>query len=118
MALPHEGRQRLDHSAGKAGPAARPLPSRSSGRGRAHLKRLQYCLGEMMVGSLPLPPRMPLDLTQVSSCLSQVYCLQGQGSEGRFEGCEMEGSGQFGGPGSLEGRLSTLRHVTGQRRGR
>jgi hypothetical protein len=36
-----------------------------------------------MVGSLPLPPRMPLDLTHVSSCLSQVYCLQAWGVWGQ-----------------------------------
>ena len=37
-------------------------------------KRRQYWRGEMTVGSLPAPPRKPVDLTQVSSCLSQVYC--------------------------------------------
>ena len=43
----------------------------------AALKRRQYCLGEMTVGSLPAPPpRITEDLTHVSSCLSQVYCRQ------------------------------------------
>ena len=43
----------------------------------AALKRRQYCLGEMTVGSLPAPPpRITEDFTHVSSCLSQVYCRQ------------------------------------------
>lgn len=39
----------------------------------ACLKRRMYCLGEMMVGSFPFPPSMPLLLTHVSIFLSQVY---------------------------------------------
>lgn len=42
----------------------------------AHLKRREYCLGEMTVGSLPAPPRMPLFFTHVSTCLSHVYCRE------------------------------------------
>ena len=53
--------------------------SLSPSRTGAHLNLLQYCFGDIMVGSLPLPPRMPLDLTHVSSCLSHVYCLRGRG---------------------------------------
>ena len=37
-------------------------------------KRLQYCFGEMTVGSLRAPPSITDDFTQVSSCLSHVYC--------------------------------------------
>ena len=41
----------------------------------ATLNRLQYCFGEMTVGSLRAPPSMTDDFTQVSSCLSHVYCM-------------------------------------------
>ena len=37
----------------------------------ASRKRRMYCLGEMMVGSLP-PARRPVLFTHVSSCLSHV----------------------------------------------
>jgi hypothetical protein len=60
---------------GQAQPG-QPLPPPQT-----HLKRLQYCFGDMMVGSLPLPPRMPLLFTHVSSCLSHVYCLQRAGGK-------------------------------------
>ena len=43
----------------------------------ANRKRRMYCLGEIMVGSLP-PARMPVDLTHVSSCLSHVNCAPQQ----------------------------------------
>lgn len=56
---------------GKAGTDRRNAATASS-----HLNRLQYCLGDMIVGSLPAPPSMPVDLTHVSSCLSHVYCLR------------------------------------------
>lgn len=45
-------------------------------------KRRLYCLGEMTVGSLPAPPNSPDFLTQVSTCLSQVYCRQSAGGKG------------------------------------
>ena len=56
-------------------------------------KRRMYCLGEMMVGSLP-PARMPVDLTQVSSCLSHVNCsAQRQTQQGKTSGLGVESSG-------------------------
>ena len=39
----------------------------------ASRKRRMYQTGEMMVGTLPAPPRSPELFTQVSSCLSHVY---------------------------------------------
>jgi len=63
---------------------AQPSPAQQKRKGPrplcilppSHLKRRLYCLGEMTVGSLPAPPRMPLFFTHVSTCLSQVYCRQ------------------------------------------
>ncbi len=50
---------------------------------KPRLKRREYCLGEMTVGSLPAPPRMPLFFTHVSTCLSHVYCGGGRGAKQR-----------------------------------
>lgn len=40
----------------------------------ANLNRAAYCFGDRMVGSLPLPPKIPDFFTYISNALSSVNC--------------------------------------------